>query len=255
MSELRVVLQNIGLRPVGNKENLVENVADIIRQNNCDFEFFLQYVLDNLKEDALYAIADSILNLSEGQFDSFLDILPSWFIDYFNCDEEESEEIEDEKNYQDQEIWQVECPTIRVRWIGPFNYPNNENAALKRKFGLYLIMENSKLQYIGKTCRSFEKRFTDTNHPIHTVSSAKVWTGKILGSRSKKVLGQAERLLIFKNQPPLNELCIQPPPFGPLTIYSERYERVGNYRNERNHNLLNKTTYEWNGIRCTGGKV
>lgn len=97
VSELRVVLQNIGLRPVGNKENLVENVADIIRQNNCDFEFFQQYVLDNLKEDALYAIADSILNLSEGQFDSFLDILPSWFIDYFNCDEEESEEIEDEK--------------------------------------------------------------------------------------------------------------------------------------------------------------
>ncbi len=262
--ELKEILSSIR-RPNTNlnKEGLVNSVADIIREHNCDYKFFQRHVLDNIKEDenALYAMADSILNLNEQQFENFLDMLPSWFVDYFdyNNEEEDKNYEGDEENYKDQEIHEIECPEIQIRWIGPFNYPNNQNAALRRKFGMYLLMSNTNLQYIGITFRSFEKRFADPNHPIHGINLLRVWTGKIIGSRSKKVLRQAERLLIFKHKKIkpalLNTQGIQIPTFGPLVIHSERYEYNGNYREERNHKLVRKITYKWDGKNCIGGEI
>lgn len=260
VSELKKILSSINLPNTGLKEDLVNSVADIIIKNKCNYKFFQRHILDNIKEneDALYAIADSILNLNKQQFENFLDMLPGWFVDYFDYNNKEEYE-EDEENYRDQEIHEIECPEIRIRWIGPFNYPNNENAALNRRFGMYLLMNNLDLQYIGITFRSFTERFANQIHRIHEIESVKVWTGKIIGSRSKKALRQAERLLIFKHKKIkpalLNIQGIQTPPFGPLVIHSERYEYNGNYREERNHKLVRKITYKWDGKNCTGGEI
>ena len=125
--------------------------------------------------------------------------------------------------------------TIIIHWKGPYTLDEIEEVGGGK--GLYLLTgkrkynRENKIQYCGITASSYKKRFRD-HHKLKRINrDLKIWLGEIVYPErgTRKVLEEAERIIIYFWQPALNERKKVSLP-NPTSVISHWFKRDGSPR-------------------------
>ncbi|MEX5570669.1 hypothetical protein Q1J55_22935 [Pseudomonas syringae] len=104
----------------------------------------------------------------------------------------------------------MDFESILINWYGPVSFEDIDNY---HAGGLYLVSGHQKyqrvdqIQYIGITAGNYSTRFA-SHHKINAVTrNRRIWLGKIAfpSEPTRTTLERAESILIYAQQPPLNE--------------------------------------------------
>ena len=126
--------------------------------------------------------------------------------------------------------------TIIIHWRGPF--VREEINTSHGGNGLYLFggkcryERKGQLQYCGITETSYQKRFREHHKLPKITRDLEIWLGQVLYPNrvNRRTLEEAERMMVYFWQPPLNERKKVNPPKQPTSLISHWFKQDGSPR-------------------------